>query len=34
VYASLGHQIRKTLKDKTCYFPKQKKKPNQTTTSR
>ena len=34
MYASLGHQIRKTLKDKACYFPDQKKKPNQTPTAR
>jgi transposase len=34
VYASLEHQIRKTLKDKACYFPDQKKKPNQTPTAR
>jgi transposase len=30
LYASLEHQIRKTLKDKACYFPDQKKKPSQT----
>jgi transposase len=34
VYASLEHQIRKTLKDKACYFPDQKKKPSQTPTAR
>tara|TARA_B110000908_G_C10149058_1_gene400456 strand:- start:31 stop:1095 length:1065 start_codon:yes stop_codon:yes gene_type:complete len=34
VYASLEHQIRKTLKDNACYFPDQKKKPSQTPTTR
>jgi transposase len=34
VYASLEHHIRKTLKDKACYFPDQKKKPSQTPTAR
>ncbi len=34
VYASPVHQIRKTLKDKACYFPDQKKKPSQAPTAR
>jgi transposase len=34
VYPSMEHQIRKTLKDKACYFPDQKKKPSQTSTAR
>jgi transposase len=29
VYAGLEHKIHKTLKDKACYFPDQKKKPSQ-----
>ena len=33
VYASLEHQIRKTLKDNVCYFPDQKKNPSQTPTT-
>ncbi len=34
VYASLEHQIRKTLKEKKRYFPDQKKKPGQNPTAR
>ncbi|MFQ3192511.1 MAG: hypothetical protein ACI936_003663 [Paraglaciecola sp.] len=34
VYAALEHQIRKTLKEKACYFPDQKKKPGQNSTAR
>lgn len=34
VYASLEHQIRKKLKEKTRYFPDQKKKPSQKPTAR
>ena len=34
VYAALEHQIRKTLKEKTCYFPDQKKKLGQNPTAR
>lgn len=34
VYASLEHQIRKKLKEKTLYFPDQKKKPSQNPTAR
>jgi len=34
VYAALEHKIRKTLKDKTLYFPDQKKKPGQNPTAR
>lgn len=34
VYAGLEHQIRKTLKEKQCYFPSMKRKPTQTPTAR
>ena len=34
VYAALEHQIRKTLKEKACYFPDQKKRPGQNPTAR